>query len=96
MTKANSNKRRRAGGNLEDDLRVHGTNNLNGINGKNTVKKSAYGLQTATDSLDLEDMVSLALESDLSDLSHEVGLSSFSRLFCLNVRLIGRAVTESE
>ncbi|KAL8740031.1 MAG: hypothetical protein Q9190_007222 [Brigantiaea leucoxantha] len=72
MTKANSNKRRRAGGNLEDDVRVHGTNNLNGINGKNTVKKSAYGLQTATDLLDLEDMVSLALESDLSDLSHDL------------------------
>lgn len=61
--KANGHKRKRNGESNGDDRRVNGTNG---------VKKSALSTQPNIDSLDLDDVVSLAVDSDLPDLSDSV------------------------
>ena len=61
--KANGHKRKRNGESNGDDRRVNGTNGF---------KKSALSTQSSIDSLDLDDVLSLAVNSDLPDLSDSV------------------------
>ena len=61
--KANGHKRKRNGESNGDDRRANGTNG---------VKKSALSAASSIDSLDLDDVVSLAVDSDLPDLSEDV------------------------
>ena len=62
-TKANGHKRKRNGNSTGGDIRMNGTRN---------VKKSAHISQPSTDSLTLADMVSLALDWNLPELSDNV------------------------
>ena len=62
-TKANGHKKKRDGNSAGDDVRM---------NGSNGVKKSAHSSQPTTDSLVLSDVVSLALDWNLPDLSDNV------------------------
>ncbi|KAL9609842.1 MAG: hypothetical protein Q9167_005409 [Letrouitia subvulpina] len=79
----NAHKRKRMGDDPEDDRKTNGTNSLNGITSGSIVKKSTHGSQTATDSLDLEDVVSLALDPDLPDLSDDVVLQPYRYIVSL-------------
>ena len=62
-TKANGHKRKRNGNSVGDDLKMNGTNG---------VKKSAHIAQQTTEPLVLTDVVSLALDWNLPDLSDNV------------------------
>lgn len=62
-TKANGHKRKRTGNSTGDEIRMNGTNG---------VKKPAHISLPNTDSLVLADVVSLALDWDLPDLSDQV------------------------
>lgn len=69
-SEANGHKRKRNGNSAGDDIR------MNGING---LKKSAHISQSTTDSLVLTDVVSLALDWNLPDLSDNVRWTSSLR-----------------
>lgn len=69
-TKTNGHKRKRNGNSTGDEIR------MNGISG---VKKSAHISQPSTDSLDLADVVSLALDWNLPELSDNVSWTSSLR-----------------
>ena len=69
-TKANGHKRKRNGNNTCDDIRTNGTNG---------VKKTAHVSQPSTDSLVLADVVSLALDWNLPELSDTVSGTPFLR-----------------
>lgn len=73
-TKVNGHKRKRNGNSTGDDIRMNGTNG---------VKKLAHILQPSTDSLVLADVVSLALDWNLPDLSDDVSWTSSLRRFPL-------------
>jgi len=66
-TKANGHKRKRNGDNTGDDMRTNGTNG---------VKKLARNSQSSADSLVIADVVSLALDCNLPDLSDNVSWTS--------------------
>ena len=68
--KVNGHKRKRNGDCAGDDIRMNGTNG---------VKKSAHIAQQTTDSLVLTDVVSLALDWNLPDLSDNVSWTSSPR-----------------
>ena len=68
--KANGHRRKRNGDSAGDDIRMNGTNG---------VKKSAHISQPSTDSLVLTDVVSLALDWNLPDLSDNVSWTSSLR-----------------
>jgi len=84
-TKANGHKRKRNGNSTGDDIRMNGTNG---------VKKLAHSLQPSTDSLVLADVVSLALDWNLPELSDDVSWTSSLRRFPSNDRHIVGAETD--
>ena len=61
--KVNGHKRKRESNNADDDIRMNGTNG---------VKKSACSSRSRADPLVLEDVVSLALDSNIPDLGDDV------------------------
>lgn len=69
-TKANGHKRKRNGNSTGDDIRMNGTNG---------VKKSAHISQASADSLVLADVLSLALDRNLPELSDNVSWKSSLR-----------------
>lgn len=84
--KASAHKRKRTGDDPEAGPRVYRGSAHNGIDGAQSLHKLARCSQLFTDSLDLEDVVSLALESELPDLSDDVSLARISHSFCLILR----------
>lgn len=69
-TKTNGHKRKRNGDSTGDEMRMNGTND---------VKKSAQISQPSTDSLVPEDLLSLAVDWNLPDLSDNVSWTSYLR-----------------
>ena len=62
-SKVNGHKRKRESNSTDEDIRMNGTTG---------VKKSAYSSRSRTDPLVLEDVVSLALDSNIPDLGDDV------------------------
>lgn len=82
-TMANGLKRKRGNNSTGDDIRVNGTSGINGV------KKPAHTSQPSTDSFVLADVVSLALDQNLLELSDDVSLN-----YPLNDRHIVAALTD--
>ena len=67
--RVNGQKRKRTSGEAGDRKRTNGTNGVNGANG---VKRPAAAARPSADSLVLENVMALALDRDLPDLSEDV------------------------